>query len=160
MSVEETQKTTQKSGGMRRRTKVLLAVSLGLNMLVIGAVGGMVFHDGPPRGPHGKNDAAYGPYTRALSHQDRKAIGKALRNEIGGFKENLPKIRAGFAALKEALNADVYDRDLVHKLVKEQEAIGRKRHQVGQRLLLEHLDAMTQEQRHEFAERLVRRGRR
>lgn len=155
MSVEQTQKPV----GMRRRTKVLLAASLGLNLLVVGAVGGMVFNGGPKHGPKGGKDAAYGPYTRALSHDDRKAIGKALREEVGGFKENLPKIRASFAALKEALSADVYDRDLVHKLVKEQEAIGQKRHQVGQRLLLERLDAMTSEQRHEFAERLVRRGR-
>lgn len=149
MSVEENQKPV----GMRRRTKVLLAVSLGLNMLVIGAVGGMVFHDGPDRGP-GDKDAAFGPYTRALSHQDRKVIGKALRNEIGSFRQNLPKIRAGFAALKEALSADVYDRDLVHQLVKEQEALGLRRHQVGQRLLLERLDAMSQQDRRKFAERL------
>lgn len=156
MSVEQTQTPV----GMRPRTKVLLAVSLGLNLLVVGAVGGMIFNGGPQRDPKGGKDAAYGPYTRALSHEDRKEIGQVMRDEIGGYKENLPKVRAGFAALKEALSAESYDRDLVHKLVKEQEQVGLKRHQVGQRLLLERLDAMTPEQRHEFAERLVRRGRR
>lgn len=144
----------QPKTGMRRSLKILLAVSLGLNMLVIGSIGGMVFHDGSPRGPKSYKDAAYGPYTRALSHQDRKAIGKALRSEIGDFRQDLPTIRAGFSALKDALSADVYDRDLVHRLIKDQEALGLKRYQVGQRLLLERLDHMSPQERRKFAERL------
>ncbi|KPU84101.1 hypothetical protein JI58_05900 [Marinosulfonomonas sp. PRT-SC04] len=145
---------------MRRRTKVLLAVSLGLNMLVIGAVGGMIFHGGPRGSASGYKDAAYGPYTRALSHLDRRQIGQAMRDEIGGFRQNLSQIRAGFIAIKDALRADTYDRDLVHQLIKDQEAFGSKRHQVGQRLLLERLDAMSQAERHQFAERLGHERRR
>jgi len=143
----------QKPVGMRRRTKILLAASLGLNMLMIGAAGGMFFHND---GPDHIRDAAYGPYTRALSHEDRKVIGKALRAEAGGFRDNLPKIRAGFEALKLALTADVYDRDLVHRLIIDQQALGMKRYQIGQRLLLERLDAMSPQARRMFAERLGR----
>ena len=83
--------------GMRRRTKVLLAVSLGLNMLVIGMAGGAFFHSG---GPSHVQGAAFGPYTRALSPQDRKVVGQALRADIGSYRQNLPKIRAAYAALK------------------------------------------------------------
>lgn len=151
MSDVEGQKT-----GMRRRTKILLATSLGLNMLVIGAAGGMFFHnDGPDR----IRDAAYGPYTRALSHDDRKAIGKALRGEAGGVRQNQPKIRASYEALKTALTADAYDSDLVHRLIIDQQAHGLKRYQIGQRLLLERLDAMSPQQRRNFADRLGRRRR-
>ena len=58
--------------GMRRSLKVLLALSLGLNMLVIGAIGGMVFRGGPAA----VRGAVFGAYTRALSHQDRREIGQ------------------------------------------------------------------------------------
>ncbi|WP_456386875.1 periplasmic heavy metal sensor [Profundibacter sp.] len=145
--------------GMRRSLKILLAVSLGLNMLVIGAVGGMMYHGGPTGGAIGARAASFGPFTRALSHQDRRQIGQAMRDELGGFRENLPKVRAGFTALKEALSADVYDSVLVHRLVKQQQAAGLKRYQVGQRLLLERLDEMSQKERQTFAERLGRRHR-
>jgi len=147
---------TQKPVGMRRRTKILLGVSLGLNMLMIGAAGGMFFHND---GPDHIRDAAYGPYTRALSHEDRKAIGVALRAEIGSFRQNLPKIRASYEALKTALTADVYDSELVHGLIIKQQALGMKRYKIGQRLLLERLDAMSPQDRRNFAEHLGLRRR-
>lgn len=147
---------TQKPVGMRRRTKVLLAASLGVNMLFIGAAGGMLFHnDRPDR----IRDAAFGPYTRALSHEDRKAIGTALREEAGHPRQNLPKIKASFEALKTALTADVYDRELVHGLIIGQQEIGMNRYKVGQRLLLERLDAMSPQERRGFAEHLGPRRR-
>ena len=142
--------------GMRRRTKILLAASLGLNMLFIGAAGGMFFHN---EGPDRIRDAAYGPYTRALSHKDRKAIGVALRKEVGSLRENLPKIRASFAALKAALIAEDYDRELVHGLIIKQQAVGKERYEIGQRLLLERLDAMSPQERRKFANNLGHRRR-
>lgn len=147
---------SQKPVGMRRRMKILLGVSLGLNMLVVGIAGGAFFHKEEPKFIR---DAAYGPYTRALSHEDRKAIGKALRGEAGDYRQNQPKIRASYDALKKALMADTYDSDLVHKLIMEQQAHGLKRYQVGQRLLLERLDAMSPHERRKFAERLGHRRR-
>ncbi len=147
---------TQKPVGMRRRTKILLGVSLGLNMLVIGAAGGLLFHND---GPDHFRDAAYGPYTRALSHNDRKVIGVALREEVGSFRQNLPKIRASYSELKSALTADVYDSELVHRLITEQQALGMKRYKIGQRLLLERLDAMSPQERQNFAKHLGRRRR-
>lgn len=152
--MSETQ--SQKPVGMRRRTKILLGVSLGLNMLVVGAAGGMLFHNGRP---DRIRDAAYGAYTRALSHEDRKAIGRALRQEAGNARQDLPKIKASFAALKKALMAETYDSELVHRLITEQQANGMQRYKIGQRLLLERLDTMTPQERREFAEHLRHRGR-
>ncbi len=152
MSVTETQKPV----GMRRRTKILLAASLGLNMLFVGVAGGAWFHN---ERPDRMREAAFGPYTRALSHKDRKAIGAALRQEFGGFRQNLPKIRASYEALKTALTADVYDRELVHRLITEQQASGMQRYKIGQRLLLERLDAMSPQDRRNFAQHLGHRRR-
>lgn len=67
--------------------------------------------------------------------------------------------RAGFAVLKAALTADVYDADLVRQLLKEQQAAGLKRYVVGQRLLLERLEDLSPQERQAFAERLGGRRR-
>ena len=119
---------------------------------------GMMYRGGPLAGPPGAHDTAYGPYTRALSHEDRKAIGQSMRSELGGFRQNLPKAQAAFAALRPALTAEVYDSDLVHRLVMEQQASGLHRQQVGERVLRERLDAMRTKGRRGFAERLGRRA--
>lgn len=149
----------QGRGGMRRSIRILLAVSLALNMLVIGAIGGMVFHGGPGGISMSERAMAYGPYTRALSHKDRKMIGRAMRAELGDTRRNKSEIRAGFAVLKAALTADVYDGDLVHQLLKDQQAAGMRRYMVGQRLLLERLEEMSPQERQTFAERLGGRRR-
>ena len=144
-----------------RWVKVLLAVSLGLNMLVLGAVGATVYnHRRDAQQPRDLREASYGPYSRALSPQDRKIIGEALRREAGSLRQNLPKIKETFQALILALQAEDYDRDAVHGLITEQQAMGLKRQQVGQRLLLERLDSMTVEERRAFAKRLQRTLRR
>lgn len=149
----------QGSGGMRRSIKILLAVSLALNMLVIGAIGGMVYHGGPVGIALSERAAAYGPYTRALSHKDRKMIGQAMRVELGDARRNISEIRGGFAVLKAALTADVYDADLVRQLLNDQQTAGLKRYRVGQRLLLERINEMSPQERQTFAERLGGRRR-
>lgn len=138
----------------RRWVKVLLALSLTLNMLVIGTIGGAAVSFKRGGGPHSFRDISYGPYSRALSHADRKEIGAALRREAGAFRGNMPKMRAAYQALLDVLQADEYDRSKVHELVRAQQEIGLKRQEIGLRLLLERLDSMTNQQRQKFAKRL------
>ncbi|MEO0750983.1 MAG: periplasmic heavy metal sensor [Pseudomonadota bacterium] len=62
--------------------RILLAVSLGFNLLVIGAVAGIAVRGGPfPQAdtPRHVADATIGPLTRALTKEDRRAIGRELR---------------------------------------------------------------------------------
>lgn len=147
---------SKKPVAMRRRTKVLLGLSLGLNMLFVGAGAGLYFNNERPG--HAR-DSVYGSYTRALSHDDRKTIGRAMRKEIGNARQKRSEIQASFAALKSALMAEEYDSELVHRLIKEQQVNGMERYKIGQRLLLERLDAMSAQERHEFAQKLGRRRR-
>lgn len=143
-----------------RWVKVLLVISLGLNMLVVGAIGGMMFShkaDGPPPS---LRDITYGPYSRALSREDRRKIAAAMRRDAGSFQQNLPKIRETYRALLAALQADDYDKATVHKLIQAQQEMGLKRQKIGLRLLLERLDLMTAEERQQFAHRLQRALRR
>lgn len=143
---EETVKTT------RRWVKVLLAVSLALNFLVLGAIGAAVFSNKFGKGPFAMHKSSFGAFTRALSWQDRKAIGKGIRKEM----QDLPKSRKSYQALRSALLADVYDKDAVHKLVAEHQKAGLIRQEISQRLFLERLDNMSPQQRRKFAKRLGR----
>ena len=62
--------------------RIVLAVSLAFNLLVIGAAAGFVVKGGPTPhadGPRHVADAAIGPLTRALSKADRRAIGRQIR---------------------------------------------------------------------------------
>ena len=64
--------------------RIMLVVSLAFNLLIIGAVAGIALKGGPlkhgPRGHH-MADVAVGPLTRALTAEDRRAIGRQLREQ-------------------------------------------------------------------------------
>ncbi|SFS02452.1 periplasmic heavy metal sensor [Yoonia litorea] len=63
----------------RRLWRVLLVVSLALNLVVVGIIAGALFsgrfHDRPPR----SFDLGLGPIARALTVQERRDIGRSLR---------------------------------------------------------------------------------
>ena len=149
----------QGRGGMRRSVKVVLIVSLALNMLVLGMVGGMMYHGGPITKAMSAQMTAYGPLTRALSREDRAMIGQTMRSELGDARQSRQKRAAGIKALKTALMADDYNSDTVHQLIVELQDIGLKRYTLGQRLLHERLDTMNDEERRAFANRLEERHR-
>ena len=147
---------------MRGWIKILLAVSLALNMMVIGAVGAAMYSFKFRGGDHGPRSANYGPYSRALSREDRKEIGRELRKELKSFNAQKPAKRDAYLALQAALEADVYDKETVHKLIIGHQKFGLKRQEIAQRLFLEHLDSMTPDERRKYSKRLeraVKRGR-
>ena len=77
--------------------KVLLAVSLALNLLVAGIVVGARFGDGPHGhdgrpGPRGGFDPALGPFSRALPEPYRD---RALDTRLGTLNLRVPKLRQG-----------------------------------------------------------------
>ena len=63
--------------------RVLLVVSLALNLLVIGAVAGVIIKGGPFKhgGPPHMAQGGVGPLTQALSKEDRRAIGREMRQK-------------------------------------------------------------------------------
>lgn len=143
---------------MRGWIKVLLFTSLAVNVavagLAIGAVlrhGDMVGHRADRAGPFG------GPYTSALSREDRRAIWQQMRGMQGEGRPSREDIRAEFAAVVQALRADPYDPGLVRAIVGRQFDAGIARQQAGQALLLERIDAMSPAERAAFADRLADR---
>lgn len=76
--------------GTRLWVRILLVVSLGLNLLIIGAIAGLIIKGGPlpHAGPPSKiANETIGPFTRSLSPRDRISILREVRRqeEFEGF---------------------------------------------------------------------------
>lgn len=63
----------------RRTMRILLIGSLALNLLVIGVVGGAVIGHSREDGKKAGYDKFGTPHVRALSSEDKRSVGKAIR---------------------------------------------------------------------------------
>jgi uncharacterized membrane protein len=129
----------------------VLVVSLALNLAVIGVLGGAAvagrFGDGPP----GRIDLGLGPVARALPEDQRRAIGRALRQDraTGGMD-----FRGQMAAMTAALRADPYDPDVMRQLLEDQAARLSQVQARARSAMLDQIAAMPPEARQRFADRL------
>lgn len=152
---ETVQTPEKKPAGMRPWLKVVLFTSLALNLAVAGVMIGAVVRFGPFDGGHPPRlDMVVGPYTHALSHQDRRAIGERLRDDYRAARPSREQVRAEFAEVLTALRAKPYDGDKVEAILMRQMKIGTERQERGQHLLIERLEQMSDTERAEFADRL------
>ncbi len=101
----------------RRLWRIVLVLSLALNLAVVGVVAGSVisgrFGDGPPR----SFDLGLGPVTRALTQDERRDIARALRRdgELRRFD-----LRARVTGMVDAIQAEPFDEATLRGLMAEQ----------------------------------------
>jgi uncharacterized membrane protein len=134
--------------------KWLLIGSLTANLLVVGIVAGAAFEGrGRMMGP-GADGVSFGPFTEALSHEDRKALRDAFVQRMPNFRDERRQARADAAAMLAALRADPLDADALRAAFDAQRARIAARVDLGQDLLLERIGTMSPEARAEFAEHL------
>lgn len=138
-----------------RLLRVLLVLSVALNLAVIGVVAGAVMRDPPRQDP--SRGPAFGPYDRALTEEDRKALREAFRREVPQFREEWRQMQDDMAELQTALRADPYDPAHVAEVFARQHVRGAQMMALGQKLLAERLAAMTPEERAAYANRLEQR---
>lgn len=141
-----------------RGMKIALAASLALNLGIAGVVGGSLIvgalhHDRPMM----VRDLGFGPFTDALSPEDRAALRASFLAEAGDFRAARREVRAEFAAFLAALRADPFDAEALRVVMAQQNARARDRMELGQRLLADRLAAMPPEARLAFADRLEAR---
>jgi uncharacterized membrane protein len=143
---------------MRGWIKILLFTSLAVNVAVAGLAIGAVLRHGDMMGHRADRAGQFGgPYTSALSREDRRAIWQQMRRMDGEGRPDRASIRAEFAAVVAALRADPYDPDLVRDIVGRQFEAGLARQLAGQALLLGRIEAMSPAERAAFADRLSAR---
>lgn len=150
------------SGPARARTprwiKVILFTSLAINLAVAGLVLGVVLsRDGMAERQHARASSIGGPYTAALTREDRRAIWQQMRARQGEGRPSRAEVQAGFESVVAALRAEPYDPGAVRSVIGQQFQAGIARQQLGQNLLLERIDTMSPAERVQFADRLAAR---
>lgn len=131
--------------------RVVLIVSLALNLAVLGLVGG-AFVSGKFGGDRpGRIDFGLGPVARALTSDDRRAIGRALRQDraLRGYD-----FRAQMVAVTAALRAEPYDGAMMQSLLEDQAARLGQVQARAQLAVLDRIAAMSPDDRRAFADRL------
>jgi len=135
----------------RKWTKVLLIVSLALNACFIGLIIGVkLTQDGmhPKRAPSAQGSL----YLRALSHEDRRTLGQAMRSYH--TREMRQMDRAGYENALVLLRATPFDPEALEDLMDDQTAASEERLEYAREALIAHLAAMSDAERAEFADAL------
>lgn len=137
----------------RRWGKIVLFVSLAFNLLVVGLVAGTMLGVKRDRSPV-MGDLGFGPFVHALPRADRSEIARAIKREAGSFRENRIALRLQFEEILAALRATPFDASELARLIAGQQSRIGERQEMGQRLLLERIDAMNADQRAAYADAL------
>ncbi|WP_407492773.1 periplasmic heavy metal sensor [Pseudooceanicola sp. MF1-13] len=131
----------------------ILLPSLALNLLVLGLIAGHVIFDEPDRRVP-RVDRMGGPLTFALSHEDRREIGDALRREYRDARPSRAELQAQYQDVIAALRQDPYDRAAIEQAFADQLDGVTQRVAVGQKVLLDRIESMSADERSAFADRL------
>lgn len=143
----------------RKLWRVVMVLSLALNIAVIGAVVGLAIsgrgHDGPPQ----RLMFDFGPLSRALEPADRREIGNQIRKS-GTKPYDRDERNSKVIDLANALRQMPFDLDLVAEELNSFHARSEKVQQDAQAAFLEHLASMSSDARMQLADRLESGARR
>ncbi len=139
---------------LSRGWRILIVASLGLNLLVLGAIGGAMFGEWRGHGRVVVRDLGFGPYGAALNHADRVALMRSFARETGGFRAERRMAHETFGKLLQVLRQTPFDAQEFRGLMSQQEQHMAQRLALGQKLLMQRVEAMDARQRLAFANRL------
>ncbi len=142
-----------KSSDCPRWIKIALAVSLAINLLIIGIAGGMAARFGGSDGPPRMSDSG-GAYTRALTPKDRREIGKDLGQQFQEMRKGRAIVQEQYREMLAVLKAEPFDRGAAEDVLQRQSGIADQRRKVSERALLDRFEAMTPAERAAFVVRL------
>lgn len=139
-----------------RLIRILLVASLALNLAVVGlAAGWALRHAGGGGGAHpSRLDMAGGPLTRALSKEDRHAIGQKMRETWHKADDGRADLRDSYDALLADLRAVPFDPARVSARMRQHRERFAVRFEMGQEVLVGHLATMSDADRRAYADRL------
>ena len=137
----------------RNRWRMAFLVLAALNLAILGLVAGAALRDGGPR-DRMVRDLAFGPFTEALSPEDRKALRQGFLQKMPDFRADRMAMRADALALLGALRAEPYDPAALRAALDQVQGRMQARVGLGRDLLLERIDAMDPAARAAFADRL------
>ncbi len=137
--------------------RIALAVSVALNLAVAGLFAGSFLKDHEDGGPRGVREIGFGPFSEALSRDDRKALRRALLARMPEMRQARQEAAQNAQTLLGVLRADPFDPAQLAAVLEAQRVRMAGRFEVGQSLMRDLLVAMTPEARRAFADRLEKR---
>jgi uncharacterized membrane protein len=152
----------------RRWPKVLLVVSLTLNMLVLAAVAGAVLRDGrdgrddrrgPPQDRVMLREGGFGPFFDAMPRDARRQMADAFRESGHAKGPDRAALAADFRDFVAALRAEPFVPDALDAVLDAQHARAQERIRTGRQILVEQIAGMSPAERAAFADALEDRFR-
>jgi uncharacterized membrane protein len=145
-----------------RRLRWLLIGSLTLNLLVVGVVAGVAlrFAGGDRLPPPAERSLGFGPWSGGLERQDYRALRRGFEAAGTDLRSVWREERADRQALVAALRAEPFDAAALDAVAGRMQARTLERLALGQRLIRDHVLAMSPAERAAFADRLDRSLRR
>ena len=134
--------------------KIVLAISVALNLAVVGVVVGAVAKDGRRMGDGAPKDMALGRFSEALSREDRRALRAAFLEKAPEIKDQRAAARAEFAVVVQSLRAEPFDPEAFRRALGAVEARNAARLSLGRDLIEARILGMSPEDRLAFAQRL------
>lgn len=136
-----------------RALRVALGVSVALNLAVLGIVAGVAINH--PREGDPSRGFAFGPFNGALTPEDRRALRREFREAMPDLRQSFGRMRAEFGQMQGILRAEPYDPAAFAALLENQRARGDRMMATAQRLIADHVAAMSPPDRRAFADRLA-----
>ena len=136
----------------RNLWKILFGISLALNLLIVGAIGGAILRVG--KGPMAKHHASGFLYMRALNFEDKKALKKVIFRNKNSRKIIREKEHSSYISAVKILKKDPFDRKAFEDLLDEQTKHSKSRQSSARVALVTQITGMTKEERLIYSERL------
>lgn len=136
-----------------RGLRIALAVSVALNLAVVGLVAGAVLRDGP-HGPGFVRDLDFGPFGEAMSMQDRAILRDRFFQNAPNFRGMRDELKGDGEELVAVLKTDPLDVARLSEVMSRQSKRMLDRIELGKSLVLERITNMSVEDRYAFADRL------
>ena len=137
-----------------RGLRIALAISVALNLAVVGLVAGAAMRGFPRMAEMAVRDIGFGPYSRALAPEDREALRRAFVAQAPDLRQVRTEMRQDLALVAAALRAEPFDPAALQEVMERSSARTMRFAALGHSLLLERVSAMSGPQRHALADRL------
>lgn len=141
-----------KPAGPSRLWRIVLVVSLALNLAVVGLIGGSLVSGNIGAGPPRSFDLGIGPVARALSPEERRSVGRSLRQDRGLRDVDL---RGRGREMMAVLTAEPFDPDAMSTVLAAQSQQVADLQASARNAFVETIAGMTPARRAEFAEQVL-----
>ncbi len=150
------EQTPPPASGIGRKVRIVLVISLALNLLVVGVIAGGLLSGRGPGGDGRRVDLSLGPYARALDPHDVDAIRAEMRGRGLDLRRDRRAMIEDTRSFVAALRAVPYDPEKTAEILLRQRGRVAQFQALGQDLVLDRIAQMSAETRAAFADRLER----